>query len=85
MREEKKRRYSKAQQFAEQMDQLCGPNYRREEVGALGENVNKEGGGGGVDESRWRSGRKGTNVTGGRVARGGKWPIRKQAISLADE
>lgn len=39
----KKKRYSKAQQFAEQMDQLCGPNYRKEEVGALGEDVNKEG------------------------------------------
>lgn len=33
------------------------------------------------NESRWRSGSKGTNVTGG----GGKWPIREQAISLADE
>lgn len=39
----KKKRYSKAQQFAEQMEQLCGPNYRKEEVGALGEDVNKEG------------------------------------------
>lgn len=45
MREEekKKKRYSKAQQFAEQMDQLCRPNYRKEEVGALGEDVSKEG------------------------------------------
>ena len=28
----KKKRYSKRQQFTEQMEQLCGPNYREKEV-----------------------------------------------------
>lgn len=45
------------------MDQLYGPNYREKEVGALGEDVNREDGGrknqdGGVEM-------KGTNVTWG--------------------
>lgn len=45
------------------MDQLYGPNYREKEVGALGEDVNREDGGrknqdGGMEV-------KGTNVTGG--------------------
>lgn len=39
------------------MDQLCGPNYREEEVGALGEDAHRDRQRGrGKSESRWRSG-----------------------------
>lgn len=51
------------QQFTEQMDQLCRPNYREKEVGALGEDVNKDRQRGWREnKSRWRSGGKDTNV-----------------------
>lgn len=33
--ERRKSSYSKTQQFTEQMDQLCRPNYREEEVGNI--------------------------------------------------
>lgn len=35
-------RYNKTQQFTEQMDQLCRPNYREGEVGALGRDKNRK-------------------------------------------
>lgn len=35
-------RYNKTQQFTEQMDQLCRPNYREGEVGALQGDKNKK-------------------------------------------
>lgn len=64
------------------MDQLCGPNYREEEVAALGEDINRDNQRGqGKNESRWRSGSQGTNVTEGEWQRGSKWPIRERAIS----
>lgn len=67
------------------MDQLCRPNYREEQVGALGKDINRERQRGhGKNESRWRSGSRGTNET-GRVAGGSEWPIREQAISGVDE
>lgn len=50
----------------------------KKEVGALGEDVNRERQRGQREnESRWRSGGEGTNVT----AEGSEWPIREQAIS----
>lgn len=52
------------QQFTEQMDQLCRPNYREKEVGASGEDVNKDRQRGRREnKSRWRSGGRDTNVT----------------------
>lgn len=65
------------------MDQLCGPNYREEEVGALEKDVNRERQRGQrKNESRQKSGSKGTNVTGQRGVSG---RLREQAISSVDE
>lgn len=41
-KEQEEKKYSKRQQFTERMDQLCRPNYREEEVGALQKDVNRE-------------------------------------------
>ncbi len=61
------------QQFTEQMDQLCRPNYREKEVGASGGDVNKDRQRGRQEnKSRWRSGGRDTNVTRGERCRGGR-------------
>lgn len=68
------------------MDQLCGPNYREKEVGALGEDVNRGRQRGQrknkIKMEEWKLRHK---CDKGRVAEGSKWPIREQAISSTDE
>lgn len=55
--EEEAKRYSKRQQFTEQMEQLCGPNYSEREVWSIrGRRKQRETKR--AEESRWRSGSK---------------------------
>lgn len=68
------------------MDQLCGPNYREKEVGALGDGVNSErqgedGGGRQIKMEEWKEKGPERDVMSGSGGERSEWPVREQAIS----
>lgn len=68
--------YSNRQQFTEQMDQLCGPNYSKREVGAV-EQTKIKNKNLGNSWSWCTSGSGDTSGTWRKWQRGSEWPIKR--------